>query len=105
MGSPHHEALVTPGSKPRLANSLKQMRHTAKRRKYPFDLPHRWQRFTARTLNFGVRFARSIHDVRAMRYRPSYFAANGNPNALSSAKASSRVAALVTMTMSIPMGK
>jgi hypothetical protein len=45
--------LVIPGTSPRLANSLKQIRQSANLRIYPLFLPQRQQRRTTRDLNFG----------------------------------------------------
>lgn len=43
----------TPGTKPWLANSLKQMRHNLNLRINPRRLPHFQQRRTIRVINFG----------------------------------------------------
>jgi hypothetical protein len=44
------------------------MRHSPKRRSTARLRPHRWHRRTVRTLNFGVRLARSIQQVFATAY-------------------------------------
>jgi hypothetical protein len=48
--------LVTPGTSPRFASSLKQMRQSSNRRIYPFFRPQRQHRRTIRDENFGVFF-------------------------------------------------
>ena len=56
----------TPGNWPFRANPRKQMRHSAKCRMYARGRPHTLQRFFARVLYFGSRFALTIIDVFAM---------------------------------------
>jgi hypothetical protein len=59
---------VTPGSRPTEANSRKQIRHTPNFRMYDRPRPHKRQRFTARTSNFGVFCALTIRDFFAMSF-------------------------------------
>ena len=65
--SPYQLALRTPGMSPRNASSRKQMRQSPNLRSTARLRPHRWHRRTVRTLNFGVRFARSIQQVFAIQ--------------------------------------
>lgn len=44
---------LTPGISPRLASSLKQIRHKSNARRYPRARPQRQHRFTRREENFG----------------------------------------------------
>ena len=61
----HHEALRTPGIKPLLAFSRKQMRHKPNLRYTARGRPQNLQRFSWRVLNFGFRFAFAILDLLA----------------------------------------
>src|SRR6185295_11789638 len=67
--SPYQLALRTPGISPLRASSRKQIRHRPNLRSTARDRPQRWQRRTVRTLNLGVRLARSIQQVFAI-YSP-----------------------------------
>lgn len=62
----YHEAFFTPGISPRVANSLKQIRHKPKSLIYPWRRPQRKHRLTIRVENFGFFFALAITDVFAM---------------------------------------
>src|SRR5438093_8081195 len=55
-------ALRTPGIIPESASSLKQILQSPNRRRYARERPQREQRFFARVVNFGFRFAFSIID-------------------------------------------
>src|SRR5690625_1337547 len=52
--------LVTPGRWPAWAASRTQMRQSPKSRRYARARPQRWQRFTCRVENFGLRFDLAI---------------------------------------------
>jgi len=52
----YQDDFFTPGIKPWLANSLKQIRHNPNFLIYPLFLPHLKQRLTIRLLNFGFLF-------------------------------------------------
>lgn len=56
----------TPGIKPSLASSRKQIRQTPKSPMYPRPRPQRKQRFFARELNFGFFCDRATVDVFAI---------------------------------------
>ena len=66
LGSPYQLALRTPGISPFKASSRKQIRQRPNFLSTARERPHRWQRRTVRTLNFGVRLARSVHAVLAI---------------------------------------
>src|SRR6266513_130694 len=77
-------AFLTPGIIPDSANSLKQIRHRPKRRRYARERPHRAHRVLCRTLNFGFRFAFSSNDFGGIyRLFPSSTVLNGIPSSLS----------------------
>jgi len=56
-----------PGIIPSLANSRKQIRQRPKSRMKPFLREHRKQRRTTLDLNFGVRAARALTEVLAIK--------------------------------------
>jgi len=64
--------------------------------------PHTVQRWYARTLNFGVRFALAINDFLAMVLPPRAYEAKGMPRSSRSFLDSSSVFAVVTMLISSP---
>ena len=82
---PYQLAFLTPGIIPDSANSLKQMRHRPKRRRYAFDRPQRLHRLCFRLENFGFSFDFSINDFGGT-YRPPLLSSvvrNGMPSSLS----------------------
>jgi hypothetical protein len=85
--------------------SRKQMRHSPKRRYTARARPQRRHRVYARTLNLGFRCCFWINAFFAMYY-PSLWRSlsrrNGKPSAVSSARPSSSVVAVVTIVMSMP---
>ncbi len=62
----YQDDFFTPGMRPSLASSRKQIRHTPKSRIKPFLRPQRKQRLTTRDENFGFLFALAITDVFAI---------------------------------------
>jgi hypothetical protein len=62
----YQEDFLIPGNSPRLASSLKQIRHILKSRKYPRFLPQRKQRFTILEENLGFFAARATTDFFAI---------------------------------------
>src|SRR5436190_24192045 len=64
--SAYQLALRASGISPNKASSRKQIRQRPNFRRTARDRPHRWQRRTVRTLNFGVRLALSIQAVFAI---------------------------------------
>jgi len=66
----YQDDLVTPGIKPWLAISLKQIRQMPNFRKYPRLLPHLAHLRTILVENFGFLFALSICDVFAIIFLP-----------------------------------
>src|SRR3954470_12304586 len=81
--SPYQLALRTPGISPFKASSRKQIRQRPNFRRTARERPHRWQRRTPRTLNFGVRLALSIQAVFAMLSNPLRCLAPERPSELS----------------------
>jgi len=75
------------------------MRHMPNLRMYARGRPHSRQRLWNRTLNFGVRFQRSIADFFA---KILYLFRNGMPSCPSSERPSSSVFAVVTIATSRP---
>src|SRR5206468_4761918 len=94
-GLRHHEALVTPGSSPRCANSRKQIRHKRYRLYTARARPQRRHRVYARTRYLGCFCCLLIRAFFAIPLpsatpaphpaRSSDSPANGNPNAARSA--------------------
>src|SRR5689334_10447658 len=62
--------LVTSGSSPRWAISLRQMRHRPNLRYTAFGRPQRWQRVYPRTANLGLRAALTFSAVFAISVAP-----------------------------------
>jgi hypothetical protein len=105
----HHEAFLTPGSLPSLANRRKQMRHMPNERMKARARPQgrlrhtTGQRFTLRLEYFGFLFAFAISDLRAtcaaLSSLPAdpYLRTNGMPSSSSSRLPSSSVRAEVTI--------
>jgi hypothetical protein len=65
----YQDDLVTPGSLPSLANSLKQIRHKSKSLMYPCFLPHLKHLLTTLEEYFGVLFALAITDFFAIVFK------------------------------------
>ena len=78
--------------------SRTQMRHSPNLRYTECGRPHRLQRVYARTANFGLRAALLMSAF----FATVQLSLKGNPSAVSSARPSSSVPAVVTTVMSIP---
>src|SRR5664279_6274206 len=95
----YQEDFVTPGSSPAWAISRRQIRHSPNLRYTECGRPQRWQRVYPRTANFGLAAALLTSAFFAIAQLLPVLSLKGKPSALSSARPSSSVLAVVTTVM------